>query len=246
MEDKSRPLFGLSVSTLTFSETVEHLCQKIKNRESCRVVAFNTNKLHKMEESLLKKSLQNADLIISDGMSIVWASRILPGEKIPERVTGCDLFQALVKESNKRGYSPYFFGAQEEILQKMLTNLKEKYPELNMAGARNGYFDKEELPRIIEQINNSRPDILFIGISSPMKEEIMQEYANELQVPVIMGVGGSFDVVAGKISRSPKIFQKTGLEWLHRLAKEPTRLWKRYLIANTYFAYRLIKELSPL
>ncbi len=243
MEDKTRPLFGLPVSTLTFRETVEYLCQKIENRDPCRVVALNTNKLHKMErEPLLKKSLHNADLIIPDGMSIVWASRLLPGKTIPERITGCDLFQALVKESAQRGYSPYFFGAREKILKKMQKEFKQKHSELQIAGTRNGYFEEQELSRIIEEINNAQPDILFIGISSPLKEEIMQEYAEDLQVPVIIGVGGSFDVVAGDISRAPEFFQKTGLEWLHRLAKEPTRLWKRYLFANTYFAYRLLKE----
>lgn len=240
----TRRLFGLPVSTRTLKQTTAHVLRQVENGTPCRIVALNTNKLYQMEQNpLLRESVENADLLLPDGMSIVWASRLLPGPPIPERVTGIDLFRNLLEKSEKRGFRPFFFGAREAVLDEMRSRLEQLYPDLDVAGARNGYFDREELPKIIDQINASNADLLFIGISSPLKEEIMEAFGDRLEVPVVQGVGGSFDVLAGDVRRAPDWVQAAGMEWAYRLMKEPGRLWKRYLYSNSYFAWRLLREL---
>ncbi|MFB6347644.1 MAG: WecB/TagA/CpsF family glycosyltransferase [bacterium] len=239
----TRSLFGLDVCRITRDELVDWVFERAKREEFTRIAAFNTNKLYQIRNNeLLERSMRNTEVVIPDGQSMVLASRLLPGESIPERLTGIDLFTRLVEECEAREYRPFFFGAEKRVLGKMLATFEERFPRLQVAGARHGYFNEEELPGIIDDINQSDPDMLFIGIPSPLKEEIMHQFGDDLEVPVVQGVGGSFDVLAGKVNRAPQWIQDAGFEWLYRLYKEPRRLGKRYAEANTYFAYRLLKE----
>ena len=156
---------------------------------------------------------------------------------LPERITGIDLMQNLVKLAYEKGYKIFFFGAKEEVVKKVVEKYSNEFSKDIIAGYRNGYFKQNEEEFVAKQIADSGADILFVAISSPKKEIFLNKYKGTINVPFIMGVGGSFDVVAGVIKRAPKWMQKCGLEWFYRLLQEPKRMWKRYLFTNVIFIY---------
>lgn len=223
------------VDALTMEETLEKIKDYIDNKACVQHVVINAGKVNLMQENEeLTKIINECPLINADGQSIVWGSKIL-GNPLPERVAGIDIFTELVKISAEKGYRPYFFGAKEEVVTEVVRKFKEKYPNLDVAGYRNGYFSQEESKSIAEDINKSGADILFVAFSSPMKEFWIREHMKIMQVPFAMGVGGSFDVVAGKTTRAPKWMQKYGLEWFHRFIQEPKRMFNRYIVGNIKF-----------
>ncbi len=224
-------------------ETVQIIDNAIKEGKHIHHAVVNAAKIVKMQEDKeLYNSIVNADIINADGMPIVWASRLL-GKPLPERVAGIDLMQELIKLAYNRKYKIFFFGAREEVVKKVVEKYSREYSPEIIAGYRNGYYSEEEEPLIAKQIAESGANILFVGISSPKKEKFLYKYKHILKnVNFIMGVGGSFDVIAGKIKRAPKWMQKCGLEWVYRLVQEPRRMWRRYLIGNTKFIILVIKE----
>ncbi|RKX58212.1 MAG: glycosyltransferase [Thermodesulfobacteriota bacterium] len=224
-------------------ETVQIIDNAIKEGKHVHHAVVNAAKIVKMQEDKeLYNSIVNADIINADGMPIVWASRLL-GKPLPERVAGIDLMQELIKLAYNRKYKIFFFGAKEEVVKKVVEKYSREYSPEIIAGYRNGYYSEEEEPLIAKQIAESGANILFVGISSPKKEKFLYKYKHILKnVNFIMGVGGSFDVIAGKIKRAPKWMQKCGLEWVYRLVQEPRRMWRRYLIGNTKFIILVIKE----
>lgn len=229
------------VDALTMEETLERIQEYIENKDCVQHVVINAGKVNLMQQDEeLTKIINECPLINADGQSIVWGSKIL-GNPLPERVAGIDIFTELVKISAKNGYKPYFFGAKEEVVSEVVRKFKKEYPSLEVAGYRNGYFKDEEAKIIAEDIRNSGADILFVAFSSPMKEFWIKEHMNIMQVPFAMGVGGSFDVVAGKTTRAPKWMQRCGLEWFHRFIQEPRRMFKRYIVGNLKFTAKLIK-----
>jgi len=156
---------------------------------------------------------------------------------VPGRVTGVDLMSRLLEVGARSGLRAYFLGAREEVVQALAGRCQERYPGLVIAGVRNGYFRPEEVPAIVEQIREARPHLLFVGMPSPFKEVFCERNRARLDVPVIMGVGGSFDVLAGAVRRAPPLMQRMGLEWSWRLLMEPRKMWKRYLTTNTEFVW---------
>ncbi|GAA0109162.1 WecB/TagA/CpsF family glycosyltransferase [Clostridium tertium] len=216
-------------------ETLERIEEFIENREIVQHVVINASKINIMQENDdLTNIINECPLINADGQSIVWGAKFL-GYELPERVAGIDIFTELVRVSAEKGYRPYFFGATEEVVRKVVETFKDKYPSLKIAGYRNGYFNDEESIKIAEDIKKSEADILFVAFSSPKKEFWIRKYINIMKVPFAMGVGGSFDVIAGKTTRSPKWMQKLGLEWFYRFIQEPRRMFKRYIIGNLKF-----------
>lgn len=229
------------VDALSMEETLEKIQEYIDNKTCVQHVVINAGKVNLMQDNEeLTKIINDCPLINADGQSIVWGSKIL-GNSLPERVAGIDIFTELVKISAEKGYKPYFFGAREEVVKQVVRKFKEQYPTLQVAGYRNGYFNKEESKSIAEEIYKSGADILFVAFSSPMKEFWIKEHMEIMKVPFAMGVGGSFDVIAGKTTRAPKWMQKHGLEWFHRFIQEPRRMFKRYIIGNIKFLCLLIK-----
>lgn len=182
----------------------------------------------------LKRSLMQADLILADGTSVVWLSRML-GSPLPERVAGIDLMCELLKAADREHYRIYFLGAKLDVLEKMLETIKANYPGIMIAGYMHGYFDSSQELAVIDQIRKSNADILFVAMSSPKKEHFLARWHRLLNVPVCHGVGGSFDVLAGITKRAPVWMQRYGLEWFYRTIQEPGRMWKRYLVTNTIF-----------
>jgi len=235
-------LFGVPIDNLTLAETVDRIEEMIRSGGTHQHVVVNVDKIVKLQrDPQLREAIRDCDLINADGQPIVWASRLL-GQPLKERVTGIDLFGALVERCAQRGFRPFFLGAREEVVQTMAGVLKAQHPRLQLAGWRNGYWINEEEASVVAQVKQARPDVLFVALSSPKKEIFLRRWKAELQVPFVMGVGGTFDVVAGLVKRAPGWMQRCGLEWLYRLIQEPRRMWRRYLVDDMAFLAMLWRE----
>jgi N-acetylglucosaminyldiphosphoundecaprenol N-acetyl-beta-D-mannosaminyltransferase len=232
----------MPVDSLTMDQTLTKIEKAIRNKQRIHHVVVNAAKIvNSQKDVLLKESIVNCDIINADGQSIVWASKLL-GKKLPERVAGIDLMINLVDLAAKKGYKIFLLGAKDDVLQEVVKIYQNKYGANLIVGYRNGYYSKEEEAEIAIEIANSNADMLFVAITSPKKEIFLNKYKDIVRVPFIMGVGGSFDVIAGKTKRAPLWMQKTGLEWFYRVIQEPKRMWKRYLFGNTEFVYLIFKE----
>jgi N-acetylglucosaminyldiphosphoundecaprenol N-acetyl-beta-D-mannosaminyltransferase len=211
-------------------------------RRSHIVVTANASHLCMMRrDAALRDACRAGDLAVADGMSVVWALRAL-GRPVPERVAGVDLMAELLAAGSAAGLRVYLLGARQEVLDALVAECGRRFPGLVIAGARNGYFTADEHRTIVEEIRASAPDLLFVGMPSPFKDVFCQQHRDRLEVPVIVGVGGSFDVLAGHTRRAPRPVQRLGLEWAWRLGMEPRRLWKRYLTTNTEFIWLVCRE----
>lgn len=242
MSNKRIKILNSYLDCLTMDETIQRIVTAIENRENIQHVVINASKVNMIQkDTSLLKIINSCPIINADGQAIVWAGRFL-GHDVPERVAGIDLFYKLVEVCSIKGYKPYFFGAKQEVVETVVSYFKGIYPDLNVAGYRNGYFTQNEYKQIALEIKNSNADVLFVAFSSPMKEYWINEHIDIMQVPFSMGVGGSFDVVAGVTTRAPIWMQKMGLEWFHRFIQEPKRMFKRYIIGNLKFCYLVIKE----
>jgi len=206
-------------------------------------VAINAAKVVEYQDDrALRDAIDGAHLATADGQAVVWAARLL-GTPLPERVAGTDLMIALLAHAARRGYSVYFLGARPEIVRACADRARAVYPALRIAGYRDGYFQPHDEADLVAEIRAAAPDLLFLGFGTPEKEYFMHRHHRALGVPFVMGVGGSFDVFAGKVRRAPRWMQRAGLEWLFRFAQEPRRLWKRYLVGNTRFIWIVVREL---
>ena len=235
-------ILGITIDPLTMKETVDAVEQYVLKKHPLHLMGVNADKINQCyEDEKIKKIVNESGIINADGASVVLASKFL-GAPVPERVAGIDLMQNLLELSNKKGYSVYFFGAKEVILQDMLKAFKQRYPDLDVVGYRNGYFSPEDEEKIQEDIKDRKPDFVFVGITSPKKEYIIQSFMDNGINAVFMGVGGSFDVLSGHIKRAPLWMQKLNLEWLFRVANEPKRLFKRYFVGNVTFIKRVLDE----
>jgi len=214
------------VDNLTYDSVCQWVDNVIKAGNSKAHFIFSQNilKIIKTRRDVeLLPILESADMLIADGVGILYGARIM-GIRLKERVNGTNLMMKLIEQANDKGYRVYFFGAKPGVAKRAVTSLKEKYPRLEIAGTMHGYFSREEEDDVIEEINAASPDLLFIGMGSPLQEYILHRNRNRIKVPVCMGVGGSFDVVAGNLKRAPEMAQLKGFEWLYRLIQEPKRV----------------------
>jgi len=226
----------------TMDETVALIIKRIVAGQFTQHVGVNVAKLvHMQSDSQLAKSVRECDVISIDGMGVVWGARML-GHDVAERVTGVDLFDKLLAEAATLALPVYFLGATEAVVARVATVSVERFPGLRIAGYHHGYFGKDEQP-VVDLIRESGARLLFVAITSPMKENFINRWQKDLGVDFVMGVGGTFDVVAGKVSRAPMWMQKAGLEWLYRVLQEPRRMWRRYLVTNVRFGLMLGKAL---
>jgi N-acetylglucosaminyldiphosphoundecaprenol N-acetyl-beta-D-mannosaminyltransferase len=227
---------GCPIDILTMAETVDLARGAMRSRQRLQHVALNVAKLVNMRrDPVLADDVANSDVVSVDGMGIVWGARTL-GLPVKMRVAGVDLLTELLNVCSEEGFKPYFLGATPAILQQAAARVREKHPSIQFAGLRDGYFKPEQEPDVVRDIQNSRADCLFIGMPTPRKERFLAAHRDELNVPFIMGVGGSFDILAGEIRRAPVRMQQLGLEWLYRVYQEPGRMWWRYAKTNTLFA----------
>lgn len=232
---------GLPIDATTMDETVARIVALMRARIPAQHCAINAAKVVKLrDDPELRADVASSDILNADGMAIVWAARLI-GQRLPERVAGVDLMDALLAACAREGLKPYFLGAKQEVLERAVADFRKRHAGLEVAGLRNGYFTQEEEPGIVEAINTSGADCLFVGMPTPRKERFNARNRARLAPPFIMGVGGSFDVFAGHVSRAPEWMQKNGLEWLHRLLQEPRRMFRRYAVTNTLFALMMAR-----
>jgi N-acetylglucosaminyldiphosphoundecaprenol N-acetyl-beta-D-mannosaminyltransferase len=235
---------GVPIDILSLTETVDLANASMSRRQRCQHVALNVAKFVKMRrQPELWRDVVDSDIVGIDGMGILWGCRLL-GVNANERVAGIDLFREILCLCNRQGFRPFFLGATDRVLQKMIFNLRGEFPDLQIAGWHNGYFRPEEDAQVVDTIRRSGADCLFLGLPTPRKERLLSQYRDDFGVPFVMGVGGSFDVLAGAVHRAPLWMQKAGLEWFYRTYQEPRRMLWRYLSTNVLFANLLAKELA--
>ncbi|WP_454827075.1 WecB/TagA/CpsF family glycosyltransferase [Paraburkholderia xenovorans] len=233
-------LFGCPMDIATMQETVRVIGDRIEAQQFTQHVVVNVAKLVNMQtDSVLYSSVRACDIVNIDGMGVVWGARLL-GHSVPERVAGVDLFERLLQLAAMRGLPVFLLGATEEVVGRTATVATMRHPGLLIAGYHHGYFwDDEET--VVEKIRKSGARLLFVAITSPKKESFINRWQDRLGVDFVMGVGGTFDVVAGKVRRAPQWMQRNGLEWAYRVAQEPRRMWKRYFVTNNRFALMLLR-----
>lgn len=235
--------FGVPVDLLSMEETVAIAERAMAERRQTRHTALNVAKLIKMKsDPLLAEDVAGSDVIGIDGAGIAWGLSLF-GIRNVERVAGVDLFENVLALCARTGRRPYILGARQDILERAMAEAVRRYPGLTFAGSRNGYFKPDEVPGIVAQIRESGADALFVAMPTPHKERFLNAHARALGVPFIMGVGGSVDVLAGHISRAPVVMQKLGLEWFHRMAKEPRKMFWRYASTNSAYLWWLLRSL---
>lgn len=243
MTEEKTPLLNTFYDDFSMEETLMRIKNSIETKNQLHHVVINAAKIVSLQKDLeLRQSVNNSDIINLDGQAVVWAARFL-NKPAKERVSGIDLMVNLVEMAAKNKYRIYLLGAKEEVVANLVNIYKKQYgPEL-IAGYRNGYFSKEDEKEVIDDIVRTQPDMLFVAISSPKKENLLFQYKEKLNsIGFIMGVGGSFDVLSGVTMRAPIWMQNIGMEWFFRFLQEPKRMWKRYLIGNSKFIYLVIKE----
>lgn len=228
-------MMGCDIDNLTMEETLVTIEGFVDNGAPHQHVVVNVDKLVKAQrDPALRQIINGCALINVDGMPVVWASRLL-GKPLKERVAGVDLFDALMVRAASRGWRAYLLGATEEVVNTVQARYAARFPDLQFAGWRNGYWSRDEEPAIVADIARSRADLLFVAMGSPKKEQFLGTYQATMRVPFAMGVGGSFDVAAGKVKRAPPWMQRSGLEWFYRFLQEPRRMFHRYFIEDMAF-----------
>ncbi len=235
-------LLGIDVHKMWMQEVIGLVEQRIEERRPLLLGVVNVAKLvNSRKNSQLKASVADADVVLADGAGVVWLSR-WTGDPLPERIAGIDVMYRLFERADEKHYRVYFLGAKPKVVQEVVAYVERKYPGVQVAGFRDGYFKEEESADVAEAIRESKADILFVAMTSPKKENFLSRWSSTMDVPICHGVGGSFDVVAGVVKRAPLWMQRLGLEWLFRVMQEPRRMWKRYLVTNSIFIWLAIKE----
>ena len=230
------------IDVLDVRQTINLVEKYVQTKTPLHLMGVNADKINEVNSNELMKHIVNScGIINADGASVILASKYLK-KPLPERVAGVDLMQSLVALSEKKGYSVYLLGAKQAVVEKTAEVLRERHPKLNIVGIHNGYFKEPDWPSISLELKEKNPDFVFVGITSPLKEYLIEYLQEQGHTSVFMGVGGSFDVISGNIPRAPLWMQKANLEWLFRVMQEPKRLFKRYFVGNWIFIKAVFKE----
>lgn len=233
-------IFNYWVDALTAKEITKAAVNLISTGQRGWISNFNANTLLQARTNpQLDAYIKSAALVIADGQSIIWCARLFGG-RLPERVTGIDLISHLCKAAQDQGLGVYLLGGSNEAIVDAANRLSNEFPRLRLEFS-DGYFLPEEVPDRVEAIKNSGCEILIVGMGIPLQERFIAENWNRLEASIAIGVGGSFDVISGKINRAPKAIQNAGLEWLYRLIEEPRRLFVRTVSMNLYLIWLTIK-----
>lgn len=235
-------LCGLTFDNISSKELEVYLEDSYKKKRNIIIVTPNVDFIVRANKESRFKNIVNSSNISLCDSSIVMFSSYLLGKKLKEKITGFDATVLLLNMANKFKEKIYLLGSIDENLIAASKNIKKNYPKLEITGLRSGYFKPEESISIIENINRSDANILFVGMGSPKQEYWVFEHRNMLKAKIIICVGGLFNVLSGKIKRAPRILQLLGLEWFWRLMMEPKRLWKRYLIDDSVFFWLVLRQ----
>ena len=231
-------ILGVDVNTENYDELIPKLFQNIDAKKKSLIVAINPEKLMKAKDDpALKALLNRAEFQIPDGIGVIIASKIQKGN-ITSRVTGVDMMDRIVREAARRSKSIFLYGAKPGVAEAAVAKLIETYPDLKVAGTQDGY--EKDTSKVINKINEAKPDILFVAMGSPKQELWIEEHRENLHPILYQGVGGSFDVLAGNIKRAPAAFQKAGAEWLYRLLLEPSRIKRQMNLPK--FLFEIIRS----
>src|SRR6185436_16019915 len=254
--DKSDPLtnssmaapvaiLGVPFDSVTTAETIDIIARMIESRRPHYIATANVDFLVQAAQDIeLRRILFDAHLVLCDGTPLLWASRLL-GNPLPERVAGADLVPLLIQVAAQKGYRLFFLGATSESAEKAVANLQRQYPKLVIAGHYSPPFsqllemDHDEIKR---RIKEARPDLLFVSFGCPKQEKWMAMHYRTLGVPVSVGVGATIDFLAGQVRRAPRWMQRSGSEWIFRLAQEPRRLFRRYLNDLGVFGLSIVRQ----
>jgi N-acetylglucosaminyldiphosphoundecaprenol N-acetyl-beta-D-mannosaminyltransferase len=231
--EKRIEFLGCPLDCMTSTELLEELAVGIVQKQPPRVIQFvNANKVAMVRhDSTIGAILRRADYVLADGQPMLPMAALL-GWRVPERIDGIGLMQKLLGLAQRRHFSVYLLGARQDVLDECVRRIREDFPGLDLAGWHHGYFSEAEIPAIAAEIRAKAPDFLFLGLGSPMKERLADEWREQLGARVIQGVGGSFDVIAGMVKRAPMWMQRCGMEWLYRIIQEPRRMFWRYVKTN--------------
>jgi len=234
-------VLGVPVDVVNMSSALEYVDNWIQNEKRGNyILAVNAEKIMSLrKDSFLKTFYENAALILPDGIGVILAFKWILGLKIT-RVAGADLMQNISKDAVKKGYKIFIFGGLEEINKDAVEKIKIKYPGIRIVGRSDGYLEENKMNDLVNRINESQADILFIALGSPKQEIWIQKYLPRLNIKICQAIGGTLDVISGETKRAPRHFQKIGLEWLYRLVNEPKRI--RRQIVYPLFLIKLIKE----
>lgn len=223
-------------------ETLDTVASFIRSGAPHQHVVVNVDKLVKADrDPSLRAIINECALVNVDGMPVVWSSRLL-GRPLKERVAGIDLFEALMGRAAKEGWRVYLLGAAENVVGAVCDVYAKKYDGLRIVGFRNGYWTSTEEASVAAEISSVHPDILFVAISSPKKEQFLAKYQGLMKIPFAMGVGGTFDVAVGRVKRAPMWMRRSGLEWFYRFLQEPRRMFRRYFIDDVWFFWMVIRD----
>lgn len=234
-------LLDLPVDDLTMDETLAAIDGFIADGSVHQHVVVNVTKVVQAHaDPELRAVIAACDLINVDGQPVVWASRLL-GTPLRERVAGVDLMDRLIARAGERGHRLYLLGARPEVVAAVAARIARDHPSAVVAGWRDGYWAPDEEAGVVRAIAEARPDILFVAFGSPAKERFLARWKAEIGAPFVMGVGGSFDVYAGRVRRAPRWMRRVGLEWLFRVSQEPGRMWRRYAGDAPRFAWLVLR-----
>jgi len=230
-------VLGCPVDAVTLDQALNRVDEAVTTRTGIQHVAINAAKVVSLQhDDDLRQAVEGCELITADGQAVVWAAGIL-GQALPERVAGIDLMTGILERAPALGYRIYLLGATEEVVSTVAERISEQYSGVELVGWRDGYFGQDEEPAVAAAIRDARADVLFVALTTPKKEIFLARWRETLQVPFVMGVGGSFDVIAGKRRRAPRVVQRLGMEWAYRLVQDPRHLFKRYAVGNTVFSW---------
>ena len=235
---KKIDILGVLVDHVDMNEAVNRCHTMLQDNDPHAVFTPNSEIIMATyQDADFCRILNSGDLIVADGIGVVYASKILKAP-LPERVAGFDLASKLIEQASDGKHSLYFFGGKPGVAELAIEKLTEKYPNLSVVGCSDGYFDEAKEKMIIDDIRAKSPDILFVCLGAPKQEKWIAAHKNELGAKLILGVGGSLDVWAGTVERAPEAYQKAGLEWFYRLKKQPSRFFR--MLALPKFGFTVL------
>jgi N-acetylglucosaminyldiphosphoundecaprenol N-acetyl-beta-D-mannosaminyltransferase len=239
-------ILGIRVDIVLITDVVRAIEKWIVDKQCRRyIVLSNANNIVLgVKDPIVREAANNSDLSVADGISLVLTARIY-GYPLKKRVYGPDLMLEFLDEAEKKGYSNFFYGSSPENLSSLIKRLKQKFPLLKITGFYSPPFRNkiEEDERVIDLVNNSSTDVLWVGLGGPKQDIWMYYHKDKVRVPVMVGIGAAFDFLAGTKQQAPVWMREYGLEWFFRLITEPKRLWRRYLINNLLFVWYVTVDL---
>lgn len=223
-------LFGVRIHAVSMDETIQHILRFVRKGTPRQVVTADSSMVvMAQKDDHLRDIINQADLVTPDSIGILWACR-RRGIVMPERVSGVDIVVRLAQVSAQTGLRLYFLGAQPGVAEEAAQRLQVRYPGVQVVGCQHGYFPPEMEPEIVRQIREAQPDVLCVAMGIPKQEKWIDRYRHTLKVPVSIGVGGTFDVLSGRVRRAPMWMQRMGMEWLWRVGHNPRKISKVMLL----------------